>query len=124
MYKRAVRIVFLGAPPETSMARACALGIGGKRIEVRARCTPGSDLPAGLGDGLVLPLDDADLAWADLCVVLDAAVGPLDVRRGLAVRYWTDGPAQGSPDAYVAFLAPRIEGIIGGLRLLERMDQQ
>lgn len=123
MYKRAVRIVFLGAQSEASAARACALKIGGKRIEVRARCVPGSDASAGPGHSPVPPLDDADLAWADLCVVLNAAVGRLDVRSGLAVRYWTDGPAQGGPDAYVAFFAPRIEGIIGGLRLLERMDQ-
>lgn len=121
MYKRAVRIVFLGDPRAVAAAAACAARLGGGRIEGRAR-VPSGQGAASAGHAATAELAAEDLAWADLCVSLDAAVTLPTVRSGLAVRYWTGAPASTDVAAYGAFLDTQVAGILGGLQLLDRLD--
>ncbi|MHB1587762.1 MAG: hypothetical protein ACYCRH_12175 [Acidiferrobacteraceae bacterium] len=122
MYKRAVRIVFLGNPRAVAAAAACAARLGGGRIEGRARVPSGQGAAASAGHAATAELAAEDLVWADLCVSLDAAVTLPTVRSGLTVRYWTGAPASTDVAAYAAFLETQVAGILGGLQLLDRLD--
>lgn len=123
MYKRALRIVFLGEPRAASAAAACAARLGEGRIEGRARVPSGQVVAASAGQADTAELAAEDLAWADLCVSLDPAVTLPTARSGLAVRYWTGAPAMTDDAAYAAFLGTHVAGILGGLRLLDRLDE-
>lgn len=122
MYKRAVRVVFLGDPRSAAAAAACAARFGAGRIEGRARVPPGQVFDAFASHCQMAELAAEDLVWADLCVSLDASVTLTGARSGLAVRHWTGAPAITDSAAYDAFLETHIAGILGGLRLLDRLD--
>ena len=101
MYKRRVRILFWHPtdPAKARYAATLAEALGADWLEART--------------------DEPDHAWPDLLVVLDCHTAP-DIPRATHTqcKYWP--LAQGSwEDAVRA----RITGVIGGLRLLARMDQ-
>ncbi|MHB1950520.1 MAG: hypothetical protein ACYCQK_03500, partial [Acidiferrobacteraceae bacterium] len=75
----------------------------------------------GGGDEVVPCLSAGDLAWADLCVILDGSPEP-PLRSGLAVRHWSPTGTPVDANAYRAFLEDRISGILGGLRMIDRPD--
>ncbi|WP_298169728.1 hypothetical protein [Acidithiobacillus sp.] len=101
MYKRRVRILFWHPtdPAKARYAATLAEALGADWLEAR--------------------MDEPDHAWPDLLIALDCRTAP-DIPRATHTqcKYWP--LAQGSwKDAVRA----RITGVIGGLRLLARMDQ-
>ena len=124
-YKRQARIVFLGGlhPAPANLAAHYAQKLGSEWIEARAAVLPGVS-------GEVAVLDDALLAWADLLVTLDstalAARPPL--RAGMQHRHYPFEPIPPVADKtgwseLAARVRERVEGMIGGMRLLEKAAQ-
>ncbi|WP_298137596.1 hypothetical protein [Acidiferrobacter sp.] len=102
MYKRRARLVFAAlAPGLAERAARVALAHGAGWIEAR----PG---PAGR-----IPAD------CDLLITLDAAADALgpDLPAGCRHIHW---PLPAHPSD--ADIAARIEGLVGGMRLLARLD--
>ncbi|HSO08316.1 MAG TPA: 5-formyltetrahydrofolate cyclo-ligase [Pelomicrobium sp.] len=106
-YKRAARILFVGSGEWPALAAAAARRAGGGWVEARVAAT--RDVA-----------DDAQaLAWADLVVTLDAAADAAVRREGPAARVRrADSDAR---DAKAA-IEREIEGIVGGLKMLQKND--
>lgn len=133
-FKRPVRVLFLCRDNSRTslMAEGLARAMAGAWLEPRsAGLDPGAADAAGLASltqsGIDVaglhskPLDAAALAWADLVVTLDQdaeqrcpALPPRPQRR----HFGCDPAA--APDALREALRQRIEGMIGGLRMLQR----
>lgn len=124
-YKRQARIVFLGGlhPAPANLAAHYAQKLGAEWMEGRAAVLPGVT-------GDVAVLDEALLAWADLLVTLDAAAlaaRPV-LRPGLQHRHYPFEPIPPAADKaawseLAARVRARVEGMIGGMRLLEKAAQ-
>ena len=124
-YKRQARIVFLGGlhPAPANLAAHYAQKLGAEWMEARAAVLPGVS-------GEVEVINDSLLAWADLLVTLDAAAlaARPQLRSGLQHRHYPFEPIPPATDkAAWAELAvrvrARVEGMIGGMRLLEKAAQ-
>ncbi|WP_124949878.1 hypothetical protein [Sulfuriferula thiophila] len=124
-YKRQARIVFLGGlhPAPANLAAHYAQKLGSEWMEARAAVLTGVS-------GEVAVLDDALLAWADLLVTLDgaalAARPPLCA--GMQHRHYPFEPIPPVTDKagwseLAARVRERVEGMIGGMRLLEKAAQ-
>ncbi|MDR3391564.1 MAG: hypothetical protein P4L77_07480 [Sulfuriferula sp.] len=124
-YKRQARIVFLGGlhPAPANLAAHYAQKLGSEWMEARAAVLSG--VP-----GEVAIIDDGMLAWADLLVTLDAVAlaqrPPL--RAGMQHRHYPFEPIPLIDDkaawgAFAARVRERVEGMIGGMRLLEKAAQ-
>ena len=120
-YKRSARILFLSgehAAP-ANLAAHYANRLGAEWMIARAAV-----LPDVGGEAAVLDVDS--LEWADVLVTLDAvalAARPA-LRPGLQHRHYPFEPAPDSSDKigwsdFALRVRNRIEGMIGGLRLLE-----
>jgi 5,10-methenyltetrahydrofolate synthetase len=108
-YKRAARVLFVGAGPLPALAAATAGRVGGGWIEPR----PSTPEAAAR--------DPALLAWADLLVTLDAAADAAMRHAAPSAqirRVTIDSPIG---DAAAA-LEREIGGIVGGLKLLQKDD--
>ncbi|HKJ09515.1 MAG TPA: hypothetical protein VKA76_10545 [Gammaproteobacteria bacterium] len=136
MYKRRARVVFFAAatPCVAALARALAEHLDSQWLDVRAAFTgPAPHCPPATSDGLPLSavpaaLDESLLGWADLLVCLDAAALtacpalPPDVRRihwpavAAVAHLGVDDPTLRKA------LEERIQGMIGGMRLLAGLD--
>ena len=121
-YKRRAQILFLsGAHPAlASLAAHYANQLGASWMAARAAVLPGvcGDVPE---------LNAELLGWADLLVTLDAvalAARP-SLRAGMQHRHYGFGPVPPGADkiAWREFnrcVRERVEGMIGGMRLLEK----
>lgn len=100
-YKRKARVLFLdGGSGLASVAATIAGETGGKWLE---------------GRGMPSPPDEASLEWADLVVTLDGEaerVCPALPRHAQRRHY---------PVGNEAALRERIEGMVGGMKMLERL---
>lgn len=105
MYKRAVRVLFAGPGVLTAYAQRWLKQLGGNLAE--AQCTPVLD-PAVLA-----------LAWADVLIIIGEAPY-VSTRSNLAVRRWRP-PADGDLDEWAR---AQVAGVLGGIRLLARLDAQ
>lgn len=110
MFKRKARILFVAAQDDNraQMARALAEEHGGEYLEARADTAPGAA---------------QTLQWADLIVSFDAAVqarlAPLAPHT--RTKLW---PLPEASDAQMpARLEEKVGGMIGGLRMLSRLDE-
>lgn len=105
-YKRAVRILVVGSGERLAAALAAARGAGRGWIEARG-AAPGD--VAG---------DPQDLAWADLVVALDAAAEAAVRNERPAARLRRAAGGGGG----AAAIEREIEGIVGGLKMLQKDD--
>ena len=124
-YKRQARIVFLGGlhPAPANLAAHYVQKLGREWMEARAAVLTGVS-------GEVAVLNDELLAWADLLVTLDSAAlaerPPL--RAGMQHRHYPFEPIPAVADKagwseLAARVRERVEGMIGGMRLLEQAAQ-
>ncbi len=121
-YKRKARIVFFcgSHPAPASLATHYANTLGSDWVEARAAVLPGVA-------GEVPVLGDDAVVWADLLVTLDAAAlaAKPPLRAGLQHRHY---PFEPIPDVankaawreLAARIRQRVEGMIGGMRLLQK----
>jgi hypothetical protein len=96
MYKRKVRVLFVGSSDGARRAAVCARRLGGDWIEPRALDEPAEE----------------DLRWADLLITLGAVpslTAPLPPH--VQYRHWA------LTDADVPAIERRVQGIVGGLRM-------
>lgn len=143
-YKRKARILFVSyANPAAPMAQALANSLGRDWMEARALWlgprAPAEDMVAVLQEaGIASPeevepvLDERWLAWADLVVALDrAAAGLLPEALRAARRRCYPLADSGWPDRGDSLRAHRelrerircrIQGMIGGMRMLQGGD--
>lgn len=121
-YKRKARILFLGGlhPAPASLAAHYANQLGAEWMEARAAVLPGV-----AGDIPVIHQDM--LAWADLLVTLDAAANAArpPLHAGLHHRHYPFEPLPDRADKSAwGILAngirERVEGMAGGMRLMQR----
>jgi hypothetical protein len=121
-YKRRAQVVFLGGlhPAPANLAAHYAHKLGEQWLLARAAV-----LPDVAGD--VPVLNDDMLAWADLLVTLDAAAlaAKPALRAGVQHRHYPFEPIPAVTDkaawqALVARVRARVEGMIGGMRLMEK----
>jgi hypothetical protein len=121
-YKRHARIVFFcgSHPAPASLAAHYANTLGSEWMAARAAVLPGVT-------GEVPVLDEAMLAWADLLVTLDAAAlaAKPPLRPGLQHRHYAFEPLPEVADKVAwgelaAHIRQRVEGMIGGMRLLQK----
>ncbi|HET9113539.1 MAG TPA: hypothetical protein VFN66_06685 [Burkholderiales bacterium] len=120
-YKRTARILFLSGlhPASASLAAHYGNRLGAEWLTARAAVLPGIN-------GEVGELDRDALEWADLLVTLDApalAARPA-LRPGLQHRHYPFEPVPTPADKaawndFARQVRERIEGMIGGFRLLE-----
>lgn len=121
-YKRKARILFLGGlhPGPPNLAAHYANRLGAEWMEARAAVLPGvaGDVPV---------LSDDAVAWADLLVTLDAAANAArpSLRPGLQHRHYPFEPLPDVADkpawsALAARIRERVEGMVGGMQLLQR----
>ena len=124
-YKRQARIVFLGGlhPAPANLAAHYAQKLGSEWLQARAAVLLGVN-------GEVAVLDAELLAWADLLVTLDAVAlaGRPPLRVGLQHRHYPFEPIPVVADKVgwselAARVRERVEGMIGGMRLLEKAAQ-
>lgn len=121
-YKRLAQIVFLSGlhPAPANLAAHYANRLGAQWMRARAAVLPGlrGDVPV---------LSEELIAWADLLVTLDtvalAARPPL--RAGLQHRHYGFEPIPSAADKsawreLAADVRKRVEGMIGGMQMLER----
>ncbi len=124
-YKRLAHIVFLSGlhPAPANLAAHYAHKLGGEWMAARAAVLPGVV-------GEVPVLDEELLSWADLLVTMDAVAlanyPPL--RPGLQHRHYPFEPIPAVADktawsALAARVRERVEGMVGGMRLLEKAAQ-
>jgi hypothetical protein len=106
VYKRRARILFLTCGDPARAERACVFASDRGRDWLEAR-------------GAAL-LDTADMAWADLVIALDEEC-VVNLRRG-AARPWKHWALPTEAGAADAELLRRIDGLLGGMRLLARSD--
>ena len=121
-YKRRARVVFLSGlhPAPANLAAHYAQKLGGEWLEAQAAV-----LPDVVGD--VPVLNDRMLAWADLLVTLDAAAYAAKpvLRPGMQHRHYPIEPIPPASDkaawqALAAMVRHRVEGMIGGMRLMHK----
>jgi hypothetical protein len=121
-YKRRARVIFLGGlhPAPANLAAHYAQKLGSEWLEARAAVLAGVE-------GEVPSLDEAMLAWADLLVTLDhAALAAKPVlRAGVQHRHYPFEPIPAVSDkagwqALAARVRSRVEGMIGGMRLMQK----
>jgi predicted protein tyrosine phosphatase len=112
MYKRPVRILFLA-------------GSGNRRTQTATRLT--ADIGAGWMEARGASVEDVGsgaLAWADLVVLLDAdsrrRCPALPATARLKSLDLPDDPSEGGE----AIIRKRIHAMLGGLRMLSRLDEQ
>jgi hypothetical protein len=111
MYKRPARILYLGLPgdPRPKLAAGLTAEIGAGRMDGRG---------ASVSD-----VDADTLAWPDLVVPLDAEslrrCPPLPPTARL--RPWDLPDADG--ETARAIIHERIQSMLGGLRMLARLDE-
>lgn len=121
-YKRRARVVFLGGlhPAPANLAAHYAHKSGAAWMEAQAAVLPG--VP-----GEVAVLNNVMLDWADLVVTLDSAaqihLPPLP--DGVQHRHYPFEPIPPVADKaawgeLVTRVRQRVEGMIGGMRLLEK----
>jgi hypothetical protein len=110
MYKRPARVLFLGEP-------------GDRRIETATRLT--ADIGAGWMEARGASVRDVGsdtIAWADLVIPLDAdsrrQCPSLPATARLKVWELPDGPGEEGE----AIIRERIHAMLGGLRMLSRLD--
>ena len=149
MYKRNARVLFLGMGhlSRSSMAQGWAAHLGTGRLEARAAdFEPQARNPAALAvmretrvdmpSGLPVHPTPALLAWADLVISVcpDADERCPTLPAGTQKRLWRlSSPDDRGTDEESDLHAWRIvrdeirsliEGMIGGMNMLERMDRQ
>lgn len=102
-YKRKARVLFLSVGDEAEYASACARRLGGDWVDTRIT-RPGN------GD------DAVDTAWADLFVTIGQEPDRLSCALSPTTRHvhW--------PDCGRDEIARRVNGMIGGMRMLARLD--
>ncbi len=120
-YRRLARIVFLTGRADglAGVAAEWARAQGAEWMEARARRLPGVEAALAV-------YDEEDRLWADLLVTLDAAAlsGALGRRAGLQHRHYPFEPADGiSGNELEQAVRRRVEGMLGGLRLMQRAAQ-
>jgi hypothetical protein len=112
MYKRPARILFIGAN-------------GDSRTDLAARLT--GEIGAGWMEGLGTDLDrlDADqLAWADLVIPLDSHTRQRCPALPASARLKIWDLPELPPDETEAEIRRRLIGMLGGLRMLSRVDEK
>ncbi|MDA8363400.1 MAG: arsenate reductase [Gammaproteobacteria bacterium] len=149
MYKRNARVLFLGMGhfSRSSMAQGWVGHLGTGRLEARAAdIEPQARNPAAMAvmreagvdmpGGLPVHPTPALLAWADLVISVcpDADKRCPALPAGTQKRLWRlstpdDGGADEESDLYAwrtvrDEIRSRIEGMIGGMNMLERMDRE
>ncbi|MHB1678640.1 MAG: hypothetical protein ACYCSS_14135 [Sulfuriferula sp.] len=124
-YKRLARIVFLSGLHAAPANLAAHYGnrFGARWVVAQAAVLPGvcGDVPA---------FSSAQLEWADLLVTLDAvalAAKPL-LPAGIQHRHYAFEPIPAASDKiawreFALRLRERVEGMIGGMRMLEHDAQ-
>lgn len=131
VYKRRARVLFVGPDDDAWVAAAYAWALGSAWIEVRCARTAGAHPdqgPAAPGGGnrrghcvppRVEPLTAPLRSWADSAVLVGAAdVGEARaIWPGVTVRSWNP---EGDRRQRCEGLRERVEGMIGGLRMLAR----
>lgn len=145
MYKRKARILFVsGHAVGASMAQAWANLRGADWLEARAVCldpqpphplalTVMHEVGAQLSSAPSAFFNADALAWADLVVTLcrDSAARAHALPPGVQKKYWpVPEPRLARPEAEIGAalrvlrdeLRERVDGLIGGMRLLARMD--
>ena len=124
-YKRRAQILFLSGvhPAPANLAAYYANQLGGQWMVARTAVLPGIS-------GEVVALDADALIWADLLVTLDdaALAATPSLRSGLQHRHYGFAPIPPSTDkiAWQAFnrcVRERVEGMIAGMRMLEKAAQ-
>lgn len=121
-YKRKARILFLGGlhPVPPNLAAHYANRLGADWMEARAAVLSGvaGDVPV---------LDDEAVQWADLLVTLDASANAAcpQLRSGLQHRHYPFEPIPDVADklawtALAARIRERVEGMIGGMQMMQR----
>lgn len=121
-YKRKARILFLGGlhPVPPNLAAHYANRLGSEWMEARAAVLPGvvGDVPVLTGDVW---------AWADLLVTLDAVANTArpPLRLGLQHRHYPFEPIPDVADkpawsALAVRIRERVEGMVGGMRLMQQ----
>ena len=124
-YKRPARILFVSGVHAATANLAAHYGnrLGAEWMSARAAVLAevGGDAPV---------LDAAQLEWADLLVTLDTAAlaGKPALRTGLQHRHYPVEPVPQPSDKtgwseFAGRIRQRIEGMIGGMRLLENASR-
>ncbi|MDA8094748.1 MAG: hypothetical protein M0T84_12775 [Betaproteobacteria bacterium] len=141
-YKRKARILFvsrLGAGALIAQSFAHTLGAAFITARAGACASPAcldlareimreTGLEPAAGEPLRMP-DDTAIAWADLVVAMDAAADALIAQRpgGPPVRRFPlEEPALAGGDEYRALrerIRARVEGMVGGMRMLENQSE-
>lgn len=113
MYKRPARVLFVAESDAGRSERIAQLTNTHHRDFLRARSA------ASWAE-----TSSADLAWADLVITLDerarheAAV----LKTGKPTRHWPE-PA-GETEEAITDALERLESMVGGMRMLARLDEQ
>lgn len=124
-YKRKARILFLGGlhPVPPNLAAHYANRLGSEWMEARAAVL------LGVAGDVPVVTDDA-VAWADLLVTLDSVAYSArpSLRTGLQHRHYPFEPIPGVADkpawtALAVRIRERVEGMIGGMRLMQQAGQ-
>lgn len=137
LYKRPARVLFLSREDRCRglLAQAWAKTLGGHWLEARsAGLHPAAEADPRLAS--VLNADGASaeglhpealaadmLAWADLLVSLDseARTHLTTLANGIPLKHW-DLPDEDDLETLSRTIRRRVEQMIGGLRMLARMD--
>lgn len=137
MYKRKARVLFLSQANDCRglLAERLAGHLGGEWLEARsaglAMHPPDPRVAGALaGFGLDAPppggraVTAEDLTWADLVVSLDEPARAVPLPAGTRGKHWPlpAAPALGGLDALREEIARRITAMVGGMRMLARMD--
>lgn len=124
MYKRKARVVFVSRQGRAAapLAARYARKHGSDWLEARAAALTPDQGPGSA----VETLDAALLAWADLLVIFEPTIADaLPARPATTrVKLW---PLELDPETTGAALAAeierRVQGMIGGMRMLSRVDE-
>ncbi|MEJ2060018.1 MAG: hypothetical protein P8Y64_05955 [Gammaproteobacteria bacterium] len=137
MYKRKARVLFVSrhCRARPVLAAALAGGVGADWLEGRAAGIDPKPVPLEIGQllaekdesspGRCLALAPELLEWADLVVAFTEddlkTIGPLPATTRSKV--WDVEPDETNPDRLYARLKHRVECMVGGMRMLSRVDE-
>lgn len=136
MYKRRARVVFVDSTGRAAAPIAAALARkrGAEWLEARAAAITPSNPPPSLASCLgvldaaglgIEPLTASLKHWADLIVYFEPQLADtLEPRPATArLKHWPVQADIGTPDTtLVEELAARVDGMIGGMRMLARLS--
>jgi len=143
MYKRRARVLFLSQDHRlrSQMAEGYARPLGDRWLEARSaglsptRVDPKAvalmaECGVDIADQVSRALTDEDLAWADLVVTFDPGardrcpvLARTTQRRHRPIELPGEGAAWAAWQAVRERVRAEVEGMVGGLRLLSRLDE-